>query len=373
MDVENAVNTKSVSCQTDRMECPEEQQEEPDVLFCWSGFNEASTQTQIFFKPQSQQQRLVARRIRTRDRMCGTNTVMYSGFTGFERILSDCSMQQLAGVSRQIFLVFLNLIETGENGQPSYCAKLTKESMLLLFLVKIKSGLTFAALGCIFGIHKSTASKSFFKILDTLAEKTKTWICWPPKTIVQVNQPFIKYRTFANCKCILDCMEVPTNAPLTAEQRELMYSKSKGRYTVKFLIAFTPDGYVCKVSKGYGGRFNDSFISDDCGFLDFIQNGDVVVANKGFSKIKPELSKREATLLIPKFECSSKLMTSDNSEVHEIPSVRSHVAKTVKRLKIFGILHHFDLKLLDYADAIMHTCCIIANTQPPLIRPNKTL
>lgn len=94
---------------------------------------------------------------------------------------------------------------------------------------------------------------------------------------------------------------MPTDTPPTVEQRVLMYSNYKGRFTVKFLIAITPDGYICKISKAYGGRTTDSFITNDCGFLNLIEPNDLVLADKGFPQIQSELGKRNATLVIPPF------------------------------------------------------------------------
>lgn len=117
--------------------------------------------------------------------------------------------------------------------------------------MKLKLGITFCALGVLFHIHKTTASRIFFEVLQTLTKKTKTWIFWPSKESVKKNL-FITFSKYPNCRCIIDCTEIPTDTSPTVEQRVLMYSNYKGRFTVKFLIAITPDGYICKVSKLMG-------------------------------------------------------------------------------------------------------------------------
>lgn len=78
-----------------------------------------------------------------------------------------------------------------------------------------------------------------------------------------------------------------------------MYSNYKDSYTVKVLICITSDDYICKVSKAYGGKATDSYITNDSGFLNLIEPDDLILADKGFSQIKSELSKRNATLVIP--------------------------------------------------------------------------
>ena len=61
-----------------------------------------------------------------------------------------------------------------------------------------------------------------------------------------------------------------------------MYSNYKGRFTIKFVIVMTPDGYVCMISKGYGGKATDSFMTNDSGFLNLIASDDLILADKGF-------------------------------------------------------------------------------------------
>ncbi|XP_029155673.1 uncharacterized protein LOC114928590 [Nylanderia fulva] len=206
------------------------------------------------------------------------------GFTGFADVKTDSSMRELAGISHNFFDVLLNLIELGKDGQPVFYRTLGKENRLLLFLMKLKLGITFCALGDLFHIHKTTA-RIFFKVLQTLTKKTKTWIFWPSKESVKKNLP-ITFSKYPNCRCIYYRLE---------------YSNYKGRFMVKFLIAITPDGYICKVLKAYGEKSTDSFITNDCGFLNLIEPNDLVLADKGFPQIQSELGKRNATLVILPF------------------------------------------------------------------------
>ncbi|KAL1415866.1 hypothetical protein MTO96_028649 [Rhipicephalus appendiculatus] len=50
---------------------------------------------------------------------------------------------------------------------------ITVGSRLLLFLMKMKHGLTFAALGALFSVHRTTASRVFYAVLDVLRAKTQ--------------------------------------------------------------------------------------------------------------------------------------------------------------------------------------------------------
>ena len=241
-------------------------------------------------------------------------------------------MRQLAGVSREFFSVLLSFIVPRNDGQPSFFVKLQKENRLLLFLMKMKLGISFCALGGLFHVNTSTASRIFFQVLETLNVKTRTWIFWPSRESIQANLPKT-FHNYPKCRCIIDCTEIPTDTPPTVEQRVLMYSNYKGRFTIKFLIVITPDGYVCMISKGYGGRATDSFITNDSGFLNLIEPDDSVLADKGFPQIKSELSKRDAMLVIPPFAFNPQFTHDEIDDTYKIASVRIHVERAIQRIK----------------------------------------
>ena len=48
-------------------------------------------------------------------------------------------------------------------------------------------------------------------------------------------------------------------------------------FTTKFLVAITPSGFICFVSKCYGGSATDSYITVNCGLLNHILAGDLVL------------------------------------------------------------------------------------------------
>ena len=50
----------------------------------------------------------------------------------------------------------------------------------------------------------------------------------------------------------------------------------------KFFIAISPTGAVIFISKCRGGHASDKHITSQCGFLDLLINGDMVIADKRF-------------------------------------------------------------------------------------------
>lgn len=80
-----------------------------------------------------------------------------------------------------------------------------------------------------------------------------------------------------------------------------MYSEYKYHHTVKFLVGCTPNGFVSFVSKCYGGCAGDCFITNDCGIIDLIEPGDVVLADKGFPTIRTQIENKNAVFVMPPF------------------------------------------------------------------------
>lgn len=131
---------------------------------------------------------------------------------------------------------------------------ITKENCLLLFLMKIKLGITYSALAVFFGIHGTTVARIFSDTLSVLSVQTKDFIFWPSKRTVQSLLSKAFKINYPNCRSIIDCTEIRVEQPSTAEQRVYLYSRYKSCYTIKFLVSITPSGMINFLSKCYGGR-----------------------------------------------------------------------------------------------------------------------
>ncbi|GBP41239.1 hypothetical protein EVAR_30677_1 [Eumeta japonica] len=107
--------------------------------------------------------------------------------------------------------------------------------------------------------------------------------------------------------------------------------------------------------------------------VDFIvhRTRDTVLADKGFPQIKSELLKRNALLVIPPFAFDPQFTNSEIDETYKIASVRIHVERAIQRIKLCNILKFIPITLLPHIDAIMHMCCVIANSKPPLIKNSE--
>ncbi|KAJ4426818.1 hypothetical protein ANN_26617 [Periplaneta americana] len=120
--------------------------------------------------------------------------------------------------------------------------------------------------------------------------------------------------------------------PPEISQRVYMYSNYKSAYTAKVLIGIAPCGMVTFISKCYGGRASDSFITNDCGILKLIEPGDQIMADKGFPGIKTVLEESNAILVMPPFMNEGHLTPDQVDDTYNIASVRIHVERCIQRL-----------------------------------------
>ena len=68
----------------------------------------------------------------------------------------------------------------------------------------------------------------------------------------------------------------------------------------KHLIGITPQGTVSYISKGWGGRTSDKYITEHCSLLSNLVPGDTVLADRGFD-ISDSVGSYCSTLKIPTF------------------------------------------------------------------------
>lgn len=145
--------------------------------------------------------------------------------------------------------------------------EMTREDRLILFLMKLRLDISFTALGALFGVCKATASRVLKSTLEVPSFMLKDWIYVPPRGSIKETMPDSFKRHHPNCTFVIDCTEIKTEAPSDPEQQHFLYSHYKGTYTLKLLIGIIPNGVVAFISKAYGGRHTDSFITRNSGFL----------------------------------------------------------------------------------------------------------
>ncbi|KAL9962200.1 hypothetical protein ACROYT_G031282 [Oculina patagonica] len=162
-------------------------------------------------------------------------------------------------------------------------------------------------------------------------------------------KPFIKYpereelwRTMPQCfqysfgkktTVIIDCFEVFIDRPSNLLARAKTSSNYKHHNTVKVLTGITPQATISFISKAWGGRTSDKFLTDNCGIQDKLIPGDLVLADRGFT-IQESLMFRQALLAIPAFtRGKDQLDPVDIEATRGIANVRIHVERVIGLLR----------------------------------------
>lgn len=271
----------------------------------------------------------------------------------------------LTGVTQSVFNTLADVLNEGYKPKGGFGLR----DNVLIFLMRLKLGVSYSILGGIFDIHRTTVQRIFEDVLVHLHHRTNFMLFWPSREQIAENLPPSFLDDYPGTRAIIDCTEIKTETPSDLHLRSCLWSNYKQSSTVKYMVACTPDGLFSYVSPGYGGRASDPFITNDCGFLRLLESGDSVMADKGFPKITADLENIHLDVP-PKLAPKQTQLTKEQSEAtYKIARVRIHVERAIGRLKIFDILNNrLPTEMIKYMDYIMPFLCFLTNLDKPLIK-----
>ena len=202
-----------------------------------------------------------------------------------------------------------------------------------LTLMRLRLNLMLQDLACRFRISSSTASRIFLKWLDVMYVRLKFLVAWPPREIMEKNMPMAFKQLYPRCRCIIDCSEIYIETPTSFDARAQTYSNYKKHNTLKFLIRITPCGTISFLSKCWGGRVSDKNLTQESGFLEKIEPGDVILADRGFT-VRDDIAIHGGQLEIPAFTKGKKQLSQEEVEMSkQLAHVRIHVERVIGLLK----------------------------------------
>lgn len=252
--------------------------------------------------------------------------------------------------------------------KPGRKRQLSSLTELFIVLVRLKVGLFVRDIADRFGISVASFSKIFCTWINFLYLELHQLFPFPSQEAVRRNMPR-QFALYPTTRAIIDCSEVFVEVPSSMLAQSQTWSNYKHHNTFKVLVGISPNGQVIFVSKLWGGRVSDRFITEKSGFLQYLKPGDNVMADRGFeitSILPPGVD-----LNIPPFKGSRAQLTAEEvTETIHIASVRIHVERAIGRIKNYHILDGtLPLTLAHIADQIFSVCAYLTNFLPPLLPP----
>lgn len=230
------------------------------------------------------------------------------------------------------FLVLMTVFDFVKEYLPKPRGKtdLGQFERLIMTLMRLKLNLPVQYLAYRFQTSSSTVSRTFLTVIHILYIRLKHLLYWPEREELRKTMPIEFRKTFGQkTSVIIDCFEVFIQRPKNLLSRAQTWSAYKHSNTVKFLIGITPQGSISFLSKAWGGRASDKYITENCGILKKLLPGDLVLADRSFD-IADSVGMCCAQVNIPAFtKGKAQLSAVDIELTRKIAHVRIHVERVI--------------------------------------------
>ena len=184
--------------------------------------------------------------------------------------------------NRQVLRTVFEHVSAGMSSAARW-SKLTMFQEFALSLVKLRLNSRLHELAFHAGVSTSTVSRILRKWFTAMDIRLSHLIRWPERDELQATMPLCFVRSFGKkVAVIIDCFEIFIDRPSGLMARAQTWSSYKHHNTVKILLGTTPQGSVCFVSKAWGGRVSDKYLTEHSSFCQNLRPGDVVLADRGF-------------------------------------------------------------------------------------------
>ena len=211
---------------------------------------------------------------------------------------------------------------------------LTPFQEFIMTIMKLKLNMPFEDLAYRFNVSVSTVSRTFQAWMIVMDVRLQPFIKWPDREALWRTMPQCFQQSFGKkVTVIIDCFEIFIDRPPNLLARAQTFSSNKHHNTVKVLIGITPQGTISFVSKAWGGRTSDKFLTENCGIIGKLLPGDLVLADRGFT-IQELLMFKHAQLAIPAYtRGKDQLDPVEVEETRSIANVRIHVERIIGLLR----------------------------------------
>ena len=243
--------------------------------------------------------------------------------------------------------------------------------------MRLRFNLSVQDLAYRFNISKSTVSRTFKTVIAVMFDCMHPLLMWPDMDSLRLTMPMVFRRHYGlRVVVIIDCFEVFCDKPSGYAPNAQTWSSYKHHNTIRFLIGVTPQGTVSFLSRAWGGRASDKFITDHCSLLDKLLPGNLVLADRGFD-IETSVGLMCAEVKIPVFtKGRCQLSLREVETIRKLANVRIHVERMIGLVRnkytiLQGILPIDYLKTESNEGSLINiiatVCCALVNICDPIV------
>ncbi|XP_062615043.1 uncharacterized protein LOC134276769 [Saccostrea cucullata] len=238
-------------------------------------------------------------------------------------------------------------------------------------LMKLRRYTTNFDLSRFFNVSESTVKNIVLTWILFMSKQWREISIWPSQSLVRYFAPSDFKSKFPTTRAILDATEFPIKKPSTPRAQQATFSTYKNRNTMKALIGCTPGGLVNFVSPAYCGSTSDRQIVERSCLKNLCDQGDSLMADKGFN-VQDIFASKDVTINIPTFfrnrnRMSGRIVLNDR----KVSSKRVHIERIIGLGKTYKILTH----PLTSAEACMSSdivfvCFMLCNFRTGIVSSN---
>lgn len=182
--------------------------------------------------------------------------------------------------------------------KPGRKRQLKVQEEFLLVLCRLRLGLLNRHLGQMFGVCETSVSKIVITWLCLLRHVFKdTLLRWPSKAEIQQSMPK-SFKRYPTTRVIIDATEFFIEKPTSPSAQKATWSEYKHHNTMKLLVGIAPCGSFTFVSKLWSGSTSDRKITQESGLIELLEDGDNVMADRGFN-VRDLLTRKGVELNMP--------------------------------------------------------------------------
>ncbi|XP_015127791.1 uncharacterized protein LOC107048869 [Diachasma alloeum] len=243
--------------------------------------------------------------------------------------------------------------------------KISQKDQLFLTLTRLRCGFLLEDLSFRTGLSYSWISRIIGTWIQFLYQKFKDRNAFPPREITSKKGLPECFEKFKNLRVVVEVMEVSMQRPQDYKKQGIPQSANNVR---KFLIGVVPTGEICFVSTAFGGSISDRDLFRQSNILEFLEEGDAVMAESRFD-IKDLCQTKKCSLITLPLQKKREALTTDEVPLpRDIASIRLHIKKIMGRLIEYRILQRcVPTSLSSMMSQIVFVIAMLGNFGEPLL------